>query len=121
MVDYTKRPNTGAPATGGVDLTKVTLTKSAPTVSLSKAQGAGGHMRVNLNWSQGGKSAGGFFKRAVAANSAVDLDLGCLWETRDGRKGVVQALGNTFGSLNTPPYALLDGDDRSGAKIGRAS
>jgi len=28
---------------------------------------------------------------------------------------VVQALGNAFGSLQTPPYGLLDGDGRSGA------
>ncbi len=45
----------------------------------------------------------------------IDLDLGCLWEPADGSKGVVQALGNAFGSLRTPPYGLLDGDGRSGA------
>lgn len=44
----------------------------------------------------------------------IDLDLGCLFELADGRKGVVQALGNSFGSLNNAPYILLDGDDRSG-------
>jgi tellurite resistance protein TerA len=37
----------------------------------------------------------------------------------DGRKGVVQALGNQFGSLDAPPYVLLDGDDRSGASSER--
>ncbi len=35
---------------GGVSLSKVTLTKSAPSVSLSKGGGAHGHLRVNLNW-----------------------------------------------------------------------
>ena len=45
----------------------------------------------------------------------IDLDLGCLFELKDGRKGVVQALGNAFGSLNQPPYIALDGDDRTGA------
>ena len=51
MVDYTKRPNSGSPSTGRVSLSKVTLTKSEPTVSLRK-QGAtlSGQMRVNLNW-----------------------------------------------------------------------
>lgn len=125
MVDYRKKPQAQtppaggpAPATGGVNMSKVTLTKSSPTVSMTKEQGAGGQMRVNLNWTQGGQPSGGFFKRAMAANSAIDLDLGCLWETRDGSKGVVQALGNAFGSLHTPPYVLLDGDDRSGANTG---
>lgn len=103
---------TGNP--GGVSLSKVTLTKAAPSISLAKGAGAGGQMRINLNWSQPQPSKG-FFKRATPA---VDLDLGCLWETADGAKGVVQALGNSFGNLNAPPYALLDGDDRSGQAVG---
>ena len=45
-----------------------------------------GELRVNLNWNQG-KSGGMFHK-----SSAIDLDLGCLYELADGRKGVVQAL-----------------------------
>ncbi|HWU20868.1 MAG TPA: hypothetical protein VN088_05040 [Nocardioides sp.] len=101
-----------------MSLSKVSLTKSSPTVSLTKGAGAGGQLRINLNWSQGGKAAGGFFKRAIAANAAVDLDLGCLWETVDGSKGVVQALGRSFGALDRTPYVLLDGDDRSGQATG---
>jgi tellurite resistance protein TerA len=110
MVDYT-RPSSPPPSGGGVSMSKVTLTKSAPSVSLTKGRGAGGQMRVNLNWESGRR---GLFSKG----SAVDLDLGCLWETADGSKGVVQALGNAFGSLDRPPYVLLDGDDRSGAKSG---
>jgi tellurite resistance protein TerA len=110
MVDYT-RPSSPPSGGGPVDMSKVTLTKSAPSVSLTKGRGAGGQMRVNLNWESGRR---GLFSKG----SAVDLDLGCLWETADGRKGVVQALGNAFGALDRPPYVLLDGDDRSGAKSG---
>ncbi|MGY1684449.1 hypothetical protein ACI8AK_02550 [Geodermatophilus sp. SYSU D00867] len=109
MIDYT-RPPKQKPA--GVSLGKVALTKAAPSVSLSKAQGARGRMRVNLNWDQ--RPGRGFFGKA----KAVDLDLGCLWETTDGDKGVVQALGNAFGDLDSPPYVLLDGDDRSGRNAG---
>ena len=43
------------------------------------------------------------------------MDLGCLFELKDGRKGTVQALGNAFGSLTSPPYISLDGDDRTGS------
>ncbi|MCZ0972331.1 TerD family protein [Streptomyces albulus] len=43
-----------APAPGPVRLTKVTLTKDAPAVSLTKQGGTSGVMRVNLNWSVGG-------------------------------------------------------------------
>ena len=123
MIDYTKKPKASAGQPAGapnaVNLSKVTLTKSAPTISLAKGAGAGGQMRVNLNWSQGGAApAGGFLKRVLAAGSNIDLDLGCLWETTDGDKGVVQALGKSFGSLNSKPYVLLDGDDRFGQSTG---
>lgn len=128
MVDYTKRATPPPPpaqsSTGGtgggtgapVSLSKVTLTKSSPTVSLTKAAGAGGHLRVSLTWSAAPPSApgGGFFKKMLRPAGGIDLDLGCLWELTDGRKGVVQALGNAFGALDRPPYVLLDGDDRTG-------
>ncbi|MDQ2735430.1 MAG: tellurium resistance protein, partial [Pseudomonadota bacterium] len=105
-----------------VSLSKVTLTKSAPTVSLSKqVTQSTGHLRVNLNWnprpSGAAGAAGGFFKRllATALETPIDLDLGCLYEFADGTKGVVQALGNSFESSNTgSPIITLDGDDRSG-------
>ena len=34
---------------------------------------------------------------AVTVSKGIDLDLGCLYELADGRKGVIQALGNAFG------------------------
>lgn len=100
-------------------MSKVTLTKAAPQVSLAKTGGVAGVIRVNLNWSQGAGSGGGggFFKR-LAAPRGIDLDLGCLYELTDGTKGVVQALGNSFGNLQGKPYIQLDGDDRSGANTG---
>jgi tellurite resistance protein TerA len=117
VVDYTKRPSSPPPPASGapVSLSKVTLTKSAPAVSLAK--GAGGSMRVNLSWNPRpeGAGGGGFLKRLTGAGSSgIDLDLGALFELRDGSKGVVQALGNAFGALDRPPYVQLDGDDRSG-------
>lgn len=41
-----------------VDLQKISLTKDAPAISLSKSEGAGGIIRVNLNWSQGSGKKG---------------------------------------------------------------
>lgn len=127
-IDYTKRaaPPAGAPpqpaalgtpAAPGVSLSKVTLTKAAPSVSLTKHGSATGTLRVNLNWNArpAGGGGGGFFKRAAPA---LDLDLGCLWEFTDGTKGVVQALGNTFTASPRgvrEPVIWLDGDDRSGS------
>ncbi|MBD0743784.1 Tellurium resistance [Streptomyces sp. CBMA152] len=100
-----------------VRLSKVTLTKAAPTVSLAKQGGGSGALRVNLNWQVRKQFSGWGAKlgRAVANHTDLDLDLCALYELADGRKGVVQALGNAFGSLNRPPYIHLDGDDRTGA------
>ncbi len=100
-----------------VRLTKVTLTKEAPAVSLTKQGGTSGAMRVNLNWEvhKQFKGWGSKLGRAVAMHADLDLDLCALFELSDGSKGVVQALGNAFGSLHQPPFIHLDGDDRTGA------
>ncbi|MEN2749112.1 TerD family protein [Sphingomonas sp. T9W2] len=90
-----------------VNLSKVTLVKPGQTVSLEKRGASFGEITINLNWSRGRK---GFF----GGGTAIDLDLGCLFELADGRKGVVQALGNVFGSFAQPPFIALSGDDRTG-------
>ncbi|MEU3338174.1 TerD family protein [Streptomyces sp. NPDC006668] len=106
-----------APPTAPVRLSKITLTKAAPAVSLAKQGGTSGAMRVNLNWQVRKQFSGWGSKRgrAVAMHADLDLDLCALYELTDGSKGVVQALGNAFGSLHRPPYIHLDGDDRTGA------
>ena len=78
-------------------------------VSLEKRNASIGEILINLNWSQ--PVSRGFFARAP---QPIDLDLGCLFELKNGVKGAVQALGNSFGSLTQPPYISLDGDDRTG-------
>lgn len=95
-----------------INMNKVTLDKSNPTISLTKQGQASGTMRVNLNWTR--PPVRGIFKR----QRSVDLDLAAMYELVDGSKGVVQALGDSFGSLNEAPFVLLDGDDRSGTADG---
>lgn len=110
-------PPPPAPSAAPVRLTKVTLTKAAPSVSLTKQGGTSGALRVNLNWQVHKQFSGWGAKlgRAVAMHADLDLDLCALYELTDGRKGVVQSLGNAFGALHQPPYIHLDGDDRTGA------
>ncbi|MEU5531751.1 TerD family protein [Streptomyces sp. NPDC020362] len=107
-------PPPQAPPAAPVRLSKVTLTKAAPSVSLAKQGGTSGALRVNLNW-QVRKQFPGWGGRWGGGQGNLDLDLCALYELADGRKGVVQALGNAFGSLHRPPYIHLDGDDRTGA------
>lgn len=123
-IDYSRRQPTEPSAAPGaapgspVSLSKVTLTKAAPAVSLSK-QGGGGRLTVNLQWNQrpAATGGGGFLKRALGGggSGAIDLDLACLYQLADGSTGVVQALGDSFGSFDRAPYVQLDKDDRSGA------
>ncbi|WP_028479099.1 Tellurium resistance [Nocardia sp. CNY236] len=99
-----------------INLDKVTLDKSTPSVSLAKSGDRQGTMRVNLNWTaRAAMPDKGFLAKLKATvTPSIDLDLGAMYELADGTKGVVQALGNSFGALNEPPFIHLDGDDRSG-------
>ena len=44
----------------------------------------------------------------------VDLDIGCLYEMENGRRGAIQAFGDMYGSLTEAPYIHLSGDERTG-------
>lgn len=82
----------------------VILTKGQK-VSLEKKPLISGEIIINLDWHKGN-------------DGAIDLDLGCLYEMKDGKKGSVQALGNNFGKLDSYPYIALDADDRTGDREG---
>jgi len=104
-----------APAAKPINLSKITLEKKGETISLEKKSSSFGKIHVNLNWEQGNGKSGGLLKSLLGGgNSAIDLDLGCMYKLKNGKGGVVQALGNAFGNLEREPYIHLDGDDRSG-------
>jgi len=46
--------------------------------------------------------------------SGVDLDVGVLYELKNGKRGAIQAFGNNYGSLDSEPYIALSGDERTG-------
>ncbi|QDX92681.1 tellurium resistance protein TerA [Brevibacillus laterosporus] len=106
--------STSAPVpvpTPTIQLSKIELTKKDDVVSLKKTKKTLGEVVVNLNWNKK-QSSTGFF--GMGKKAGVDLDLGCLFEHKDGSKVCIQALGNQFGFYEDYPYILLDGDDRSG-------
>ncbi len=103
----------------------INLSKSGQSHKIDLSKGVPS-FRVNLNWS--GNTVGaqpaktGFFASlfggggdSTAKAKEADLDLGCLYELQDGSKGVIQSLGNSFGSSSRHPYIGLDKDDRSGS------
>jgi tellurite resistance protein TerA len=117
-----------------VSLSKVTLEKRGDKVSLDKRAGRGfGRIHVNLNWNQSAMAAPpqhpaktGFFDKLIGGatgagrkgRGGIDLDLGCMYELADGRRGLVQALGNAWGDFEREPFIRLDADDRTGAVAG---
>lgn len=103
----------GPGATPRVNLGKISLTKDAPAVSLTKQGATGGIMRINLNWSVPGATSG-LFGRKRGGNGGLDLDLCCFWELTDGSKGCISPL-DTMGKLQRAPFIELDQDDRTGA------
>lgn len=63
----------------------------------------------------------GFFKRLFkkkVLKAGVDLDLGCLYELRNGSRGAMQAFGAQHGALDAEPYIFLTGDERRGDREG---
>ena len=102
------------PPTAPLSLSKITLEKRGNTVSLDKqGDGKHGEILINLNWNTQTSKRGLF---GGTKSGRIDLDLGCLYELKNGHKGVVQALGDAFGAYLAPPYISLDADDRSGAR-----
>ena len=57
------------------------------------------------------------FKKKIV-RAGVDLDLGCLYELRNGGRGGMQAFGEIHGSLDQEPWIFLTGDERHGDRAG---
>lgn len=82
-----------------------------------------GEIKINLDWSKGG---GGFFKRLFLGDT--DLDLGCFYELRNGKKQLIDGLQFAHGQgghrnmqtrqgcYDKEPYIWHTGDDRSGGE-----
>lgn len=78
-----------------------------------------GEIEINLDWNKGG-----FFKNLFGG--AVDLDLGCFYELRNGKKSLIDGLqfshgrgGNRHqatrqGCYDKAPFVWHQGDDRGG-------
>lgn len=58
-----------------------------------------------------------FFKKKIA-KAGVDIDLGCLYELKNGKRGAMQAFGEYHGAYDEAPYISLSGDERRGDREG---
>jgi tellurite resistance protein TerA len=105
-----------APASSSkVNLGKVSLNKRGASAPVNLKKGGGAQpIHVNLKWDQPIRKKG-FLASLISSPDSADLDLGCMYRLTTGESGVIQALGNSFGSKTHPPFIFLDKDDRSGA------
>ncbi len=53
-------------------------------------------------------------KSTSAPSAGVDLDIGCLYELKNGKRGAIQAFGDMYGALDVAPFIHLSGDERTG-------
>lgn len=79
-----------------------------------------GKIVIGVAWDRMVVERPGFWARLLKKTKAVpvDVDLGCLYETKDGRRGAIQALGELYGHYNDFPFVHHRGDERSGDKDG---
>ena len=122
---------------GGPTTYAMELTRRHSAVSLTRQGADSGHLQINLSWRMRSSDFDGrprrdggllrnplrmFKPEPVQGHTQgmvkVDLDLACLYELKDGSKGVVQSLGGLLGEINAPPYVKLSGDDRFGGSSG---
>lgn len=93
-------------------------------LSAALVPGSATEMRINLVWgdpsqphpdtlpaSAQRKTLIGSLLGRSSAKRSLDLDLCCLYELKDGYRGIVQALGNKFGAFASAPYVELMGDE----------
>ena len=100
-----------------IDMTKeqkeasaINLLKAGDKVSVDLRKRTG-QIHINLKWDTSVKKKGLF---GLLSKEGIDLDLGCMYRLKNKRQGVIQALGNSFGSLTAEPFINLDKDDRAG-------
>jgi tellurite resistance protein TerA len=110
-----------------INLTKITLEKQGDSHKINLTKGSSTTPKeivINLNW----KQKSGIW--AKLTKSAIDLDLGCFFELRDGQKSVIDGLQFAHGQgggrdqftrqgcYSGKPWIWHTGDDRSGAGDG---
>jgi len=108
-IDVAEEPAAAAPPPPATPprFQRVALEEADEAITLAPVEDGFGEIAVTLTWSQGRRNREG-------TGGAADLDLACLIELADGRKGAVQAIGAMHGTFDAPPFIHLSGDDRTG-------
>lgn len=92
------------------------LGKRGDTLAVTPAASGFGAIRIGAAWDPRRKKSQSFFGKLLKKTRKVnvDLDLGCLFELKNGQRGAIQAFGNLYGSYDQEPFIQLSGDERTG-------
>jgi tellurite resistance protein TerA len=97
------------------------LSEPGQAIALTPGQRGFEDITIGGAWDALPPPKAGFFQRLLGGAPkarGVDLDLGCLYELADGRRGAIQAFGKKFGRLDGAPWIQLSGDERTGKTDG---
>lgn len=85
-------------------------------IAISPGKGGFESIMIGVAWDNVITDNAGFFGKwfKKVKKVGVDLDIGCLYELKDGTRGSIQAFGEKFGAFDKPPYIALSGDERTG-------
>ena len=96
------------------------LSHTGEKIAISPPDAGFGKIKIGAAWNNvkvpDTSFIGRMLKRSTDAN--VDIDLGCLYEMTDGRRGAIQALGRQMGHFNHAPFIKHSGDERTGDRDG---
>jgi len=113
-----------------INLNKVTLEKQGDSHKIDltkKGDSASKEIVINLNWFQEKQSG---WSKFWSGDKSIDLDLGCWYELRDGRKSCIDGLQFAHGQggaknqltrqgcYTQKPWIWHSGDDRSATAEG---
>ena len=92
------------------------LGRSGDKISVSPPKGGFDKIHVGAAWDNDTALSKSLVGRVLGIKKKldIDLDLGCLYELKDGTRGAVQAFGDMYGSFKSAPYISLSGDERTG-------
>ncbi|MCK5284116.1 MAG: TerD family protein [Alphaproteobacteria bacterium] len=93
------------------------LKEPGQTIAVSSGKKGFESILIGVEWDNIKIKQTGIFSKIIrkVTNQGVDLDIGCLYELKDGSRGAIQAFGNDkFGNFKEPPYIALSGDERTG-------
>ncbi len=96
------------------------LGRRGDTVSMTPPQGGFEEIQIAAAWDAQDMPDLSLLGRLMKKTKPfdIDLDLGILYEMKDGSRGAIQAFGEQFGNYEDFPYMALSGDERTGRTEG---